>query len=111
MLLSQAHGYTGPVHDELSVGGREVSAGYGRDQVTTSQIHALANSPALLGNTPSAFQLDPYALPPCLPPPAPSRARAGSFPASLSGSLSLSLWLSLSLSLSLSLWLSLSPLL
>jgi hypothetical protein len=64
MLLSHAHGYSGPVHDEVSVGGREVSAGSGRNFVTSSQIHAIANSPPLIGNTPSAFQLDPYAFRP-----------------------------------------------
>jgi hypothetical protein len=67
MLLSHAHGYSGPVHDEVSVGGREVSAGSGRDFVTSSQIHELANSPPLLGNTPAAFQIDPWAF---RPPPA-----------------------------------------
>lgn len=73
MLLSHAHGYRGPVHDEVSVGGREVSAGHGRDFLTSSQIHAMANSPPLLGNTPSAFQIDPYAFRP--PPAAETRAR------------------------------------
>lgn len=64
MLLSHAHGYSGPVHDEISVGGREVSAGHGRNFVTSSQLHAIANSPPLLGDTPAAFQIDPYAFRP-----------------------------------------------
>ena len=64
LLASITHGYSGPVHDKVSVGGAAITAGAGRDCATSSEIHAMSRTVPLMGNTPGAFNLDPYAFRP-----------------------------------------------